>query len=222
MADQVSVVEDIVKGAIFRDSMDPENTVIEGPHPANGSKHDASPSFLPPFTFEAHEDEADSDCSARTSLDLETDFQAELDVLLGREWQGFDDTSEDDLDPSSALTQHEDTGVLASRAESSTPPRAIPTSPEIEVPETESSHWLQIPTSSENRSISHARSSSGFSNSSTLVGTEDENEEFPMRKDRSTEDVIQVIEIPIVRKRRSTILGKLKQTLGSPPRESKW
>jgi hypothetical protein len=53
------------------------------------------------------------------------------------------------------------------------------------------------------------------------VGTEDENEEFPMRRDR-TEDVIQVIEIPIARKRRSTILGKLKQTLGSPPKESKW
>jgi len=207
------------------------NSLMGESYSANGSRSQVSsrrdfPSLLPPFTFESHEDASEWDCSPRTSVDIETDLQAGLHFVTERE--GLDDTSEDDLNPNgegTALTQREDTGVFSRRtkqfAESPKLPQVIPTSPQNKVLEVESSSMLQIPASDDNSRISHARSRSGCSECSTLVGTEDENEEFPMRRDR-TEDVIQVIEIPIARKRRSTILGKLKQTLGSPPKESKW
>lgn len=210
-----------------------ESTLTGRAGSANGSiaqvsSRRDSPSFLPPFTLESHEDESDWECSPRTSVDFETHFQAGLHFVREQESQDLDDTSEDELDPNgegAAHTQRDETGVFSRRtkqfAESTELPRVIPTSPQNEVLEMESNSRLQIPASSNNRRISHARSRSGCSDCSTLVGTEDEDEEFPMRKDR-TEDVIQVIEIPIARKRRSTILGKLKQTLGSPPKESKW
>jgi len=237
MVHQVSVAEDISKVAIFRHSMDEialENTLMEQEGSANGAishvplRRDSSPSFLPQFTFQSHEDESDWECSPRTSVDLATDFQAGLHSLMERESHDLDDTSEDDLESNgegAALTHREDIGVSSRRtkqfAVSTNPPRAIPTSPQNEVLEMESRSRLQIPVSGDSGRISHARSRSGCSDCSTLLGTEDEDEEFPMRKDR-TDDIIQVIEIPIPRKRRSTILGKLKQTLGSPPKESIW
>ncbi|KAH8768519.1 hypothetical protein BGZ57DRAFT_469145 [Hyaloscypha finlandica] len=196
-----------------------ENTLKEGPCSRTASINEVSfspastPPFSPRMTFETECQSCSSSLTEGEDHDVDSDEEIEDDLDFNREDATHLLLGDIQMfSPTQSLAQ--------SMLKTNQLEVQSPTSPETQSLEPELSPRIQITHASatglkSRLSLSHVRRISGYSDCSTLQGSVHEDEEFPMRKD-ANEDVIQVVEIPLMspgRKRGSSLFGTIKKVV---------
>jgi hypothetical protein len=196
-----------------------ENTLKEGPCSRTASINEVSfspastPPFSPRMTFETECQSCSSSLTEGEDHDVNSDDEIEDDLDFNREDATHLLLGDIQMfSPTQSLAQ---SMLKTNQLELQSPisPQTHNLGPELS-PKIQITHASATGLKSR-LSHSHVRRISEYSDSSTLQGSVHEDEEFPMRKD-ANEDVIQVVEIPLMspgRKRGSSLFGTIKKVV---------